>query len=70
MSGASDPQREDLVKISELARLSGVSGPTIKYYIGEGLLPQPALKTSRNMAYYDPRLVKRIKAIKALQHEH
>lgn len=56
----------DFVKISELSRLCGVPGPTIKYYIREGLLPEP-VRTSRNMAWYDPALVPRIKAIKRLQ---
>jgi DNA-binding transcriptional MerR regulator len=59
-----------LVKISELARMAGVSTPTIKYYMAEGLLPQPAMRTSRNMAYYEPALADRIRAIKALQSTH
>ncbi len=59
-----------LVKISELARLSGVPTPTIKHYIREGLLPEPARRTSRNMAYYDPRLADRVRQIKALQQTH
>ncbi len=58
-----------LVKISELARLSGVPSPTIKHYMREGLLPPAARKTSRNMAWYDPALVPRIQAIKDLQRE-
>jgi DNA-binding transcriptional MerR regulator len=53
--------------MSELARRSGVPAPTIKHYIREGLLPQPSLRTSRNMAYYDPALVPRIRAIKEAQ---
>lgn len=59
-----------LVKISELARLSDVPAPTIKHYIREGLLPGPARRTSRNMAYYDPRLAERVRTIKELQHSH
>lgn len=55
-----------LVKMSELARLSGVPAPTIKHYLNEGLLPV-AHKTGRNMAYYDPALVPRIQRIKELQ---
>lgn len=55
-----------LVKISVLSQMCGVPGPTIKYYIREGLLPDP-VRTSRNMAWYDPNLVPRIKAIKRLQ---
>lgn len=52
-----------------LAKRSGVPTPTIKHYIREGLLPGPAVRTSRNMAYYDARVVDRIRAIKALQAE-
>lgn len=59
-----------LVKISELARMSGVPSPTIKHYMREGLLPGPAHRTSRNMAYYDVRLAARVKAIKELQQTH
>jgi len=53
--------------MSELAERSGVPAPTIKHYIREGLLPAPEVRTSRNMAYYDPRLVPRIRAIKEAQ---
>ncbi len=52
-----------------LARRSGVSTPTIKHYIREHLLPGPVIRTSRNMAYYDARIVARIQAIKTLQAE-
>jgi DNA-binding transcriptional MerR regulator len=58
-----------LVKISDLARMSGVPTPTIKHYMREGLLPGPNKRTSRNMAYYDARLAARVKAIKELQQE-
>jgi len=59
--------KKTLIKISELARMAGVSTPTIKHYMAEGLLPEPALRTSRNMAYYEPVLADRIRAIKTLQ---
>ena len=59
----------ELVKMSELAKRSGVPGPTIKHYIREGLLPGPNVRTSRNMAYYDARLAARIRVIKSLQAE-
>lgn len=58
-----------LVKMSVLARLSGVPAATIKHYVREGLLPHPEVKTSRNMAYYDASLVDRIRRIKSLQRE-
>ncbi len=57
---------DDLVKVSVLAKLSGVPAATIKHYVREGLLPEP-VRTSRNMAYYDPSLVDRIQRIKELQ---
>lgn len=50
-----------------LAKRSGVPTPTIKHYIREGLLPGPHVRTSKNMAYYDGRIVDRIRTIKALQ---
>jgi DNA-binding transcriptional MerR regulator len=52
----------------ELAEASGVPVPTIKHYLREGLLPEP-VKTSRNMAYYPPEFVDRIRLIKRLQEE-
>lgn len=57
----------ELVKMAILARRSGVSTPTIKHYIREGLVPGPAIRTSKNMAYYDARNVDRLRMIKELQ---
>jgi len=54
--------------MSQLAEASGVSAATIKHYLREGLLPEP-VKTSRNMAYYPPEFVERIRLIKQLQEE-
>ena len=54
--------------MGELAEASGVSAGTIKHYLREGLLPEP-VKTSRNMAYYPPEFVERIRLIKQLQEE-
>jgi DNA-binding transcriptional MerR regulator len=68
-TGASESggQRE-LLRMGELAEASGVSAATIKHYLREGLLPEP-VKTSRNMAYYPPEFVDRIRLIKQLQEE-
>ncbi|MGN6216004.1 MAG: MerR family transcriptional regulator [Solirubrobacterales bacterium] len=57
-----------LLRMRELAAASGVPAATIKHYLREGLLPEP-VKTSRNMAYYPPEFVDRIKLIKRLQEE-
>jgi DNA-binding transcriptional MerR regulator len=63
--------RDGLLKMSELAERSGVSAGTIKHYLREGLLgPDDAIvRTSRNMAWYAPQLVDRVKLIKRLQEE-
>jgi DNA-binding transcriptional MerR regulator len=62
------PVQNELLRMGELAAASGVPAPTIKHYLREGLLPEP-VKTSRNMAYYPPEFVDRIKLIKRLQEE-
>jgi DNA-binding transcriptional MerR regulator len=59
---------DGLLRISELAERSGVPVATIRHYLREGLLPEP-VKTSRNMAYYPPEFVERIRVIKQLQEE-
>jgi DNA-binding transcriptional MerR regulator len=56
------------LKISELAEEAGVPVATVRHYLREGLLPEGE-KTSRNMAYYPPELVERIRLIKQLQEE-
>ncbi|CAA9532585.1 MAG: hypothetical protein AVDCRST_MAG30-3929 [uncultured Solirubrobacteraceae bacterium] len=62
---------DGMLKMSELADRSGVSAGTIKHYLREGLLgrPEEVLRTSRNMAYYPPDYVERIRRIKSLQEE-
>jgi DNA-binding transcriptional MerR regulator len=57
-----------LLRISEVSERSGVPVATIRHYLREGLLPEP-VKTSRNMAYYPPEFVERIRLIKQLQEE-
>jgi DNA-binding transcriptional MerR regulator len=59
------------LKMSELAEASGVSAATIKHYLREGLLDggEAVVRTSRNMAYYPPEFVERIRTIKRLQEE-
>jgi DNA-binding transcriptional MerR regulator len=62
---------EGLLKMSELAEQSGVSAGTIKHYLREGLLGDSGeiVRTSRNMAYYPPEFVERVRLIKRLQEE-
>jgi DNA-binding transcriptional MerR regulator len=56
------------VKMKDLERATGVSRETIRYYIREGLLPEPE-RPERNVAWYDASFVERILLIKRLQSE-
>ena len=64
--------REDgHLKMKELAERSGVSAATIKHYLREGLLGDGSgvVRTSRNMAWYPPDYVERLRLIKRLQED-
>ncbi len=60
-----------LLKMAELAEASGVSAGTIKHYLREGLLGDQSdvVRTSRNMAWYPPAFVDRVRLIKRLQED-
>ena len=60
-----------MLKMAALSERSGVSAGTIKHYLREGLLDGggEVVRTSRNMAYYPPEFVERIRLIKRLQEE-
>ena len=53
------------MRIGELSRRSGVSVPTIKYYLREGLLPAGAA-TAANQAVYADAHLQRLRLIRAL----
>lgn len=54
------------LKMKQLVEASGVAKSTVLFYVNQGLLPRP-VKTSPNMAYYDPSCVERLKQIKEWQ---
>jgi DNA-binding transcriptional MerR regulator len=54
------------LKMKDLEAQTGVGREAIRYYISEGLLPEPE-KPKRNVAYYSQEHVVRIRAIKHLQ---
>ncbi|RME98104.1 MAG: MerR family transcriptional regulator, partial [Alphaproteobacteria bacterium] len=56
------------MKMKELEARTGVGREAIRYYIREGLLPEPE-RPKRNVARYGDEHVIRIKAIKRLQEE-
>ncbi|ABW65996.1 MerR family transcriptional regulator [Desulfosudis oleivorans] len=64
---ASPPPR--VMKMKELSEATGVNSATIRYYINQGLLPQPH-KTHKNMAYYDERYIALVNLVKKLQKEY
>lgn len=55
------------LKMKDLERASGVGRESIRFYIREGLLPEPR-RPGRNVAWYDESFVERIRLIKELQH--
>jgi DNA-binding transcriptional MerR regulator len=57
-----------LLRISALASKSGVTPRTIRFYVQEGLLPQP-VKSRKTLAFYNEDCVEKVKAIKKAQSE-
>jgi DNA-binding transcriptional MerR regulator len=53
------------MRISELARRSGVPVGTVKFYLREGLLP-PGVATSPTQAHYDEAHVARLRLVRSL----
>lgn len=56
------------MRMRELESKTGVGRETIRFYIREGLLPEPD-RVSRNSAFYSDDHVARVRAIKRLQEE-
>jgi DNA-binding transcriptional MerR regulator len=56
----------DALKMKDLERATGVGRETIRFYIREGLLPEPR-RPGRNVAWYDASFVERVGLIKELQ---
>jgi DNA-binding transcriptional MerR regulator len=56
------------MRMRELERLTGIGRETIRFYIREGLLPEPE-RASANSASYREEHVVRLRAIKRLQEE-
>ena len=57
------------LRMRELVAATGMAKSTILHYLNAGLLPAP-VRTSRNMAYYDPGCVERLTFIKLMQSKH
>lgn len=74
---AEAPDITGLLRMGDLAEQAGVSPATVKHYLREGLLEADGdaaegieiVRTSRNMAYYPPAFVERIRLVRRLQEE-
>ncbi len=64
MAKSSDPRKG--LRMKELAGATGLPKSTILHYVSQGLLPEP-VRTSPNMAFYDPACVARAQYIKEIQ---
>jgi DNA-binding transcriptional MerR regulator len=62
-------KREAGLRMNKLTAATGVAKSTILFYVSAGLLPEP-VKTSPNMAYYNPSSVERIRLIQQMQAQH
>ncbi|MCW5892296.1 MAG: MerR family transcriptional regulator [bacterium] len=54
------------MRMRDLERVTGVGRETIRFYIREGLLPEPE-RTGRNSAWYDARFVERLRLVRELR---
>lgn len=62
----SDVEPPKRLKMKDLEDATGVGREAIRFYIREGLLPEPE-RPARNVAWYDPSFVEKIRFIKELQ---
>lgn len=65
-AGAVDRERWPY-RMKDLCELTGLDRQTVHFYIAKGLVPE-GHKTGRNMAYYGPEHLERIRLIRELQH--
>lgn len=61
-----DSRKSGGIRMKELSEATGLPKSAILHYLAQGLLPEP-LRTGRNMAYYDPACIERVKFIKTMQ---
>lgn len=62
------PDAAPVYKMKDLCELTGLSRQAIHFYIQQGLVPE-GKKTGRNMAYYGPEHVDRLRLVRTLQEE-
>src|SRR5690349_11544156 len=67
--GAAAAPTEEVLRMRDLVRATGLPRETIHFYLAQGLLPKP-VKTGRNTAVYGPEHLERLQRIKDLQEKH
>ncbi|MBM4345566.1 MAG: MerR family transcriptional regulator [Deltaproteobacteria bacterium] len=60
---------QPLLKMAELVERSGLTVATIGFYVREGVVPEPVVRSSRNMAWYGEETVQALTLVRALQHD-
>jgi len=58
--------KKEMITISELSEITGITPSSIRYYLNEGMLPEP-LRKGKTKAYYNDDHIKILKKIKDLQ---
>jgi DNA-binding transcriptional MerR regulator len=66
MKKPSSGNADNGLRMKDLAEATGLPKSTILHYVAQRLLPEP-VRTSRNMAFYDPECIERAKYIKTIQ---
>lgn len=61
-----EPTEAQLLRIGQLAKLTGETTPTLRFWTKEGLLAVAAV-TDSNYQLYDPQMVERVRQIRELQ---
>lgn len=56
-------------RMQDLVQATGASRETIRFYVNEGLLPEPH-RTARNSAWYGEQHIEQIRLIRELQEKH
>jgi DNA-binding transcriptional MerR regulator len=69
MKDGSSGRKDRGLRMKELTEATGLPKSTILHYVAQGLLPEP-VRTSRNMAFYDPACVERAQYIKEVQNTY
>lgn len=69
MSALQQPGGDYPYRMQDLVQATGASRETIRFYVKEGLLPEPH-RTAKNSAWYGEQHIEQIRLIRELQEQH